>query len=1275
MKRWIKIICRLFLGLITILLILLLFTQTGAFRNILKNFVIRQAQNSLIDVEVSIDHLEGNLFREITVHNLTLIHHAKDTLISLEKARATYRLSGLLKKNLLIGSIQLKNPKIQLSQDDDGDWNVLNILPVPADTLPEENPKPFLKNLRIDMLSLENGNIIISNKQDLTFLPEKIRHLQIRTELFFSDDSLQATVKDLSFQTSSPDFTLKNSSFQWTRSSDKSIVGSFQFTSTHSFLTGLIQYDTLSVIPPNVLLKGDPVQLEEFRPFIPDLPVQILPDLILTLKSQQNQGSLDVKMIHGDQQITAHITAESFRPEVNYQADIAIQNINLADWLTAYSIQTDLDMRINLKGSGLDPQTLSATLTSNMDGSTIDGYPIEKSLFEIQKNSDHAQVNGNYTGIFGDISFTGTFSHIFSNPHYNLSLDMNHVNPSSVFPDIIPDSDLNLSLNLQGTGFNWRNSTIDLSLLGYKSRIANIDLDTVNVDITYQDSILTLHRGAVRNSMISADITGIAGLKGNTSLGYLFEIKDLDPLGKLTGAGPLSAEGTIRGDLSGTYPRLSLESTLNLKNIRYQTLSMDYISGPVSLGYDRDGLFGNVKLTGDTLTLNTITLDKVQWESQGNAQDFTNRLTAQSENIELLLEAGVLQDSVLSIDLNDLYFRFGPLEAETIHKEGKIILSDQVIEIDKISLQSGQGILKTEGKIRDHFKKNSSFSFNLESFDLSILDTLINLPYPIHGLLTASLGMKGTLYDPVIRLDAMVSPFRMDSLSFEKGDMHLKLMDTYLSSSFFIQKQEEESLAGSVKIPFMILPDSGKARIPGHQPVDIDMSIENVDLSFLETFSKQIGVAEGRLNAGIRIQNTLENPDISGDITLNKGRLTIPAVGLSYPQIRLNISLQDTVAILDEFYIQGGDGQLVFTGKTIFGKPLYSGVQNYILKAEGKNFKAAGSRDLYILTDLNAVIEGTPENANFNGTVTIPRGRINLESLQTYSTSTHYPDTPLLIQAQQQETDTSYRVYRRSKPTLFMNHLSGKLRIIIPRNTWIRSQSMNLEISGDVNLIQNGSDFELTGSISTLRGTYTFYGQKFSFKEGKVTFDGGTEINPLLNFTIDHRFRDAYRIQQTLSIKVNGRMATPEITFLLNDEEISEADAVSYLLFGRNSREITGSQQNEVRKQTESGLAKALIARQLGSQLTRELGDRLDLDVVEFAGGEDWKEASVYIGKYITDKLFVSYEKAFILGQTREIVPDKVSAEYELNRNIFIQATRGDEQSTGFDIIWKFTKR
>jgi hypothetical protein len=36
------------------------------------------------------------------------------------------------------------------------------------------------------------------------------------------------------------------------------------------------------------------------------------------------------------------------------------------------------------------------------------------------------------------------------------------------------------------------------------------------------------------------------------------------------------------------------------------------------------------------------------------------------------------------------------------------------------------------------------------------------------------------------------------------------------------------------------------------------------------------------------------------------------------------------------------------------------------------------------------------------------------------------------------------------------------------------------------------------------------------------------------------------------------------------------------------------------------------------------------------------------------------------------VAPEKVSMEYEVTPWLFLQATKGDEKSTGFDIIWKY---
>jgi len=44
------------------------------------------------------------------------------------------------------------------------------------------------------------------------------------------------------------------------------------------------------------------------------------------------------------------------------------------------------------------------------------------------------------------------------------------------------------------------------------------------------------------------------------------------------------------------------------------------------------------------------------------------------------------------------------------------------------------------------------------------------------------------------------------------------------------------------------------------------------------------------------------------------------------------------------------------------------------------------------------------------------------------------------------------------------------------------------------------------------------------------------------------------------------------------------------------------------------------------------------------------------------------------MGRTYDTTPEQVTLEYEITRSLFFQAVRGDEKSTGLDLIWKYEK-
>jgi translocation and assembly module TamB len=87
--------------------------------------------------------------------------------------------------------------------------------------------------------------------------------------------------------------------------------------------------------------------------------------------------------------------------------------------------------------------------------------------------------------------------------------------------------------------------------------------------------------------------------------------------------------------------------------------------------------------------------------------------------------------------------------------------------------------------------------------------------------------------------------------------------------------------------------------------------------------------------------------------------------------------------------------------------------------------------------------------------------------------------------------------------------------------------------------------------------------------------------------------------------------------------------------------------------------------------LTNFLQKKLDVDYIEIKSDGGFDEATVVVGKYITNNLFVSYEQRF--GETNEHTQKKyeVKLEYELFRFLFFELNNSTIDS-GFDVIFKF---
>jgi translocation and assembly module TamB len=186
------------------------------------------------------------------------------------------------------------------------------------------------------------------------------------------------------------------------------------------------------------------------------------------------------------------------------------------------------------------------------------------------------------------------------------------------------------------------------------------------------------------------------------------------------------------------------------------------------------------------------------------------------------------------------------------------------------------------------------------------------------------------------------------------------------------------------------------------------------------------------------------------------------------------------------------------------------------------------------------------------------------------------------------------------------------IAIDAPRAVFVRGQGLVAELGGILNAAGTTADPRLSGTLDLRTGTLERLGQNFTFRRGRIGFDGGEGFNPTLDFEAQRRLAD-----MTALIQVTGRPDQLSIT-LAADPEAPSDEVLARILFGRPQNGLTPVQLVRL------GAAAAELAGLTtpgGGVLDKVRGrlglDRLSADAAEGGG------AQVQAGSYIADGVYI----------------------------------------------------
>ena len=225
------------------------------------------------------------------------------------------------------------------------------------------------------------------------------------------------------------------------------------------------------------------------------------------------------------------------------------------------------------------------------------------------------------------------------------------------------------------------------------------------------------------------------------------------------------------------------------------------------------------------------------------------------------------------------------------------------------------------------------------------------------------------------------------------------------------------------------------------------------------------------------------------------------------------------------------------------------------------------------------------------------------------------------------------------------------LSIDSPRRMFVRGRGLDSEWMMGLTVRGNAAQPRVNGSVDKVRGQLDLIGKSFDLERGRIFFDGGKEIDPLIDVVLTRETSDL-----TGRIIVDGPGSDPQLSFR-STPALPEDEVLPRTLFGKSSQALTGSQAISL------GLGLATLMDGSGGTLDTVRG-AVGLDSLRIDQDEDGN-ASVAAGKEVADGVWVGTKTPLGEGGTSVVVEIDVLEDIQLDTEV----EAGGDASIGLE--WK----
>ncbi|MES1151008.1 MAG: translocation/assembly module TamB domain-containing protein [Dongia sp.] len=694
--------------------------------------------------------------------------------------------------------------------------------------------------------------------------------------------------------------------------------------------------------------------------------------------------------------------------------------------------------------------------------------------------------------------------------------------------------------------------------------------------------------------------------KGKQSATVKARLKSLTASGATAGAATVDASGT---DLLGDDP--GFDAALAATQIKVAGESIDHLSA---------------KAAGTLSTLN------VSVDASGPSGSVSTAATVRAKSGET------------AITLAKLDLAINQVQARLLNP-AEITLRGGEARVANLAIGARDGTLRLDAALTE---QGNTAELRLERLPLSVLDAA-GSDLHFMGTVDAALDLHGTKQAPDATLDLKGTGLGVQNASEQLAD--LTLQGTWragvLQSKGRLALTKSSALDFTASLPVAADPANGLPRIDSAAAIDaraqgkLDLGLAN---AFIPGGADHIA---GLATIDLAAKGPLDQPSLSGSGKITDGAYENQRYGTRLRDLTVDLSGEGSkLKIVSLSATTPGGGKLGGGGDVDFGGAQAVNVTVTMSKARMINAPIGTA-----VTDGNLAFKGSlRDHVDLTGTVKVVRAEIRIPDRLPVDVE----EIPVV------EVNASparaAQIAAEGKPPPKSLQIGLDLTVNAPEQVFVRGRGLDAELGGKLKVSGTADQPVILGDLNLRRGDFNLLSRRLDFQSGKVSFSGGKEINPILDFTATSKLEAA-----DVTVTVGGTATRPTIG-LHSSPELPQDELLAQLLFGKASGALSpfGAVQLAQAAAEITGLGSG------GAGTLDKFRKTLGLDRLDIQSGEGSTGPSLSAGRYVTRNVFVGAK------QGTDTKSSSATVEIELTPNLKVETDVGADASGKAGVNWEW---